>query len=249
MKAISVNGITKTGKTTVCECIISGLKKRGYSVGSVKEIHYDKFKIDTPETTNTNRHKKAGAQLVTARGFYETDILYQEKLSIKQILEHYDYDYVILEGVSDCNVPRILTGKNYDDIIIKMDPKAIAVSGVIANTETGEIEGLPIINCLKEADKLVDFVMDNAFEPLPDFDEHCCTACGYTCGELAAKIAHGEETYDKCVLNNQSVELSVNGKNIPMVPFVQRILKNSVVGVVSELEGYNSTQEIKVKIK
>ena len=30
-------------------------------------------------------------------------------LPIFDILKHYDHDYVILEGVTDCNVPRIIT--------------------------------------------------------------------------------------------------------------------------------------------
>ncbi|MEG0019166.1 MAG: molybdopterin-guanine dinucleotide biosynthesis protein MobB, partial [Oscillospiraceae bacterium] len=67
MRIFTVRGITKSGKTTTIEKVISELKKRGYSVGSVKEIHYKQFKID-PEGTNTDRHKKAGSELVTARG-------------------------------------------------------------------------------------------------------------------------------------------------------------------------------------
>ena len=97
MKAIAVNGITKSGKTTVCETIIKGLRQRGYAVGSVKEIHFESFAIDPDPNTNTNRHRAAGSQLVTARGMYETDILYQSMLSMEEILRHYNHDYVILE--------------------------------------------------------------------------------------------------------------------------------------------------------
>lgn len=71
MKVFSVYGITKSGKTTTIENIIRELKRRGYTVGSVKEIHYEKFAIDT-EGTNTDRHRRAGAEPVTARGHFET---------------------------------------------------------------------------------------------------------------------------------------------------------------------------------
>ena len=36
-------------------------------MGSVKDIHFEAFAIDTPGT-NTYRHRQAGAELVTARG-------------------------------------------------------------------------------------------------------------------------------------------------------------------------------------
>ena len=85
MKVFSVVGITQSGKTTTIENIIKELRGRGYSVGSVKEIHFEEFAIDT-EGTNTFRHKEAGSQLVTARGNYETDMLFQEKLHIDRLL-------------------------------------------------------------------------------------------------------------------------------------------------------------------
>ena len=62
MKVIAINGITKTGKTTACEVIIDGLRKRGYSVGSVKEIHFEKFKIDPDNSNNTNRQPRRAAR-------------------------------------------------------------------------------------------------------------------------------------------------------------------------------------------
>ena len=48
MKLFSVIGITKSGKTTTIENIIRELRKRRYTVGSVKEIHFEAFAIDTP---------------------------------------------------------------------------------------------------------------------------------------------------------------------------------------------------------
>lgn len=249
MKVIAINGITKSGKTTVCEKVIAGLTSRGYTVGSVKEIHFEQFKIDPNESTNTNRHKKAGSKLVTARGMYETDILYQEMLPIDEILRHYNYDYVILEGVTDCNVPRIITAHNEAEVLERIDCRAVAVSGVIANSGVKEIEGLPVIHTFEETEKLVDFVEKTAFEPLPNFDFECCGKCGYTCRELTGLIAKGKKTHSDCVLNQAKITLKINGNEIPMVPFVQNILKNSVMGVVSELNGFDKNSEIEVKFK
>ncbi len=48
MKVLTVTGLSGSGKTTVIENLIKELKRRGYSIGSVKEIHYEAFAIDTP---------------------------------------------------------------------------------------------------------------------------------------------------------------------------------------------------------
>lgn len=120
MKVVSVIGITDSGKTTTIENIIKELRLRNYTVGTVKEIHFHNFKMDV-EGTNTDRHKKAGSQLVTARGENETDILFQEKLSIAKILSFYNHDYVILEGVREISIPKILTAHNINGIEDRLD--------------------------------------------------------------------------------------------------------------------------------
>lgn len=254
MKAIAVNGTHHTGKTCVCEAIIAGLRARGYSVGSVKEIHFEGFKIDPDETNNTNRHRLAGSQQVTARGVCETDILYQSKLPILQILSHYDYDYVVLEGVTDCNAPRILTA-NEDiqnatrEVQERKDGRVVAVSGKVSNLGVKELCGLPVFHTFDDAQALVDLVEKVAYAPLPDFDPACCSCCGSSCREFAGKVAQGQAQREDCVLERQAVELTVDGVAVPMVPFVQAILGNAVRGVASELQGYNANGEICVRIK
>lgn len=249
MKVIAVNGITKSGKTTVCEALISALTARGYSVGSVKEIHFEQFKIDPDQSTNTNRHKAAGSQLVTARGMYETDILYQSMLPIEQILAHYEQDFVILEGVSDCNCPRIITAHNQAEVEERIDCRAVAVAGVISNSGAKEICGLPVFNPLTEAEALADFAEKVAFTPLPDFDPDCCSKCGYTCRELTGRIIAGQAKRRDCVLIEQETELYINGKYIQMVPFVQDVLGKAIRAIAGTLDGYLDNSEVVVKIK
>jgi molybdopterin-guanine dinucleotide biosynthesis protein B len=249
MKAIAISGITMSGKTTVCETIISGLRKRGYSVGSVKEIHYEDFKIDPEPSSNTYRHREAGSQLVCARGMYETDILYPSKLPIGEVLKHYDHDFVILEGVSDCNVPRIITAHSEQEVEERMDERTVLVSGVIANSGITQVHGLPVINALKAPEELVDFVVRHAFEPLPSFDPKCCSACGHTCRELAGLIAHGKSKRKDCVLTSQKIDLLIDGQPVQMVPFVQNVLQNAVMGVIKELSGFSSGSDIEVKFR
>ncbi|AOT69552.1 molybdopterin-guanine dinucleotide biosynthesis protein B [Geosporobacter ferrireducens] len=171
MRVISVIGITDSGKTTTIENIIKELKRRGYTVGTVKEVHFHNFKMDV-EGTNTDRHRKAGAQLVTARGEYETDILYQEKLSIHKILSFYTQDFVILEGVRDTSVPKILTAHDIKGIEDRLDETVFAISGRIS-AQTAQYKGLPAINAMTDVEKLVDLIEERACGFFPDRKEAC----------------------------------------------------------------------------
>lgn len=216
-------------------------------MGSVKDIHFEKFAMDV-EGTNTDRHKKAGSQLVTARGMYETDILFQERISMDKLLRFYDHDFVILEGVTDINAPRIITAINEEDVDNKYDELAFCISGVISNTEIKEYNGLPVISSIDHIEELVDLVEKKVYERLPDFPPECCDACGSSCRELGSKILKGEAKREDCKILNAKVQLLVDNNKIQIVPFVENILTNAVLGVVKELEGYKKGKEIKVII-
>lgn len=246
MKLFSVFGISLTGKTTTIENIIKELKKRRYSVGTVKEIHYEDFAIDK-EGTNTYRHSQAGAEPVTARSYYETDILYKKRLSLDKILRNYSQDYVILEGVEKGNFPKIITAKDTQELDERLDDMVFAISGKIAD-EMDEYKGIPVINGITETAQLVDLIEEKVFEKLPDFPADCCTACGFSCRKLGKKILKGEAKRSDCVISDTNTKLYINGNEIDMVPFVQRLLYNAVQGVVSELEGYYKGAEIKIEI-
>lgn len=162
LKIISVLGITNSGKTMTIENIIKELKKRSYTVGSVKNIHFEAFKMDV-EGTNTYRHREAGATQVTAWGKYETDILFQEKLSLQKILSFYDHDYVILEGVNESWVPKILTAHDIKGIEDKLDNSVVAISGRISAQIT-EYKGLPAINSLTNIEDLVNLIEEKSLD-------------------------------------------------------------------------------------
>ena len=246
MRVFSVFGITQSGKTTTIENVIRELRKRRYSVGSVKEIHFEQFAMDK-EGTNTYRHRMAGSELVTARGYKETDILFQRMLSVDEILRFYHHDFVVLEGVADCNVPKIVTAHNTAEVDERMDGTVFAISGKIANGLT-EYKGIPVINAVENTEGLVDLIEKKVFERLPDFPPGCCGACGYSCRELGIRILKGEAKREDCVLSDSKIKLFIDGREIDMVPFVQRILYNSVEGVVKELEGYKKGARVEIRM-
>ena len=217
MKVFTVVGTSGSGKTTVIEKVVAELARRGYRVGSVKEIHFEAFEIDPAPASNTHRHRSAGAALVTARGYRETDVLYPEKLPMREILRHYrGYDWVALEGVDDLPVPAVLC------TLDKMREGAICVSGRLG-AQASEFEGLPAFNVLEDAGALCDFLEAR----VPDYLE-----------------CYDPEDDDP----GADVTLRVDGREIRMVPFVQKILRNAVLGVVQELEGYEEGVEVEVRV-
>ena len=245
MNVFSVVGYSKSGKTTTIEAVISELKRRGYSVGSVKDIHFEQFAIDT-EGTNTHRHKMAGSELVTARGLNETDILYQERLPIETIAEYYHKDYLVLEGVREANVPVILTADSMEDLDERYDGRVFLVSGKIAD-RIDTYKNVDAISALEDVAAVVDRIEATTFPMLPDFDPKCCSACGYSCRDLCTRIVAGQSSYNDCIIRHTELKLTMGGKDIKMVPFVQRLLQNTLEGLVSELDGYEPGTSIQIE--
>lgn len=213
MRVIMVKGFSKTGKTTTVTAIIKELRKRGYSVGTVKDIHYQGFSMDT-EGTDTEQHARAGAVRVAALGERETDILFSRRMEIDALLKYYKEDFVILEGDSGADCPAIVTARTPDDIERRMTGRVVAVSGVISG-QLKEYKGLPVINCMEEVEKMADLIENVTAKEKEEAD----------------------------------VVLTIDGVEIPMVPFVKNTLKNVVTGAVRALDGYEEGKEITVRVK
>lgn len=212
MRIIMIKGFSKTGKTTTVELLIRELRRRGYTVGTIKDIHYEDYRADVPGT-DTFRHRESGAYRVTALGPGDTAIMMDSRMDPEAILKYYKEDFIVLEG--DCRIkcPTIITGRTEDDIDRRMCGEAIAISGVIAGKKR-EYRGLPVIDARKEVERLADMV------------------------EKAT------EKYQEDI----EVQLLIDGKEISMVPFVQKTIANVVIGAVKALDGYEDGKEIVIKI-
>jgi len=169
-------------------------------------------------------------------------------LPVAKILDFYerDYDWVVMEGVADIPIPTIVTASNEDSLADKWSEMAFCVSGRIsANIE--EYNGVPAIDATTQIERLVDLIELKVYDRLPNFPPECCTACGMTCVEFASAVLHGKKRRDECAAN-RGAELLINGRQINMVPFVQNILRNATIGVVSELDGYMPGCKIEIRL-
>ncbi len=162
MKIIVVKGYKKTGKTTTCTQLIGELVRRGYSVGSSKDTHFEGFAMDRPGT-DSHRHACAGASTVIISGPEETDVLYQRRVEIRDLLHLYTEDWVVCEGGIGLQVPNVVTGKTTEDLDRRMDENTIAFAGIIAGDLT-QYRDLPVISAVTEIEKLTDLIEDSCVD-------------------------------------------------------------------------------------
>lgn len=162
MRIVSVKGYKKTGKTTTCVRIIEELIRRGYSVGSAKNTHSGEFTMDQ-EGTDSCRHADAGASTVIISGPKETDVLYRRRVEIRDLLDRYTEDFVVVEGSGGLDVTNIVTGKTREDLEERRDENTIAFSGIIAG-RLDAYDGLPVIDATREIVRLVDLIEERSTE-------------------------------------------------------------------------------------
>lgn len=156
MRVVMVKGFSKTGKTTTVNLLIEELRRRGYSVGTIKDIHYEGYRADTPGT-DTDKHRCSGAYRVTALGPSDTAIIMDSRMKPEAVLKYYKEDFIILEGDCGIKCPTIITGRTTEDIDRRMCEEAFAFSGIISG-EMSEYNGLPVVDARKEAGRLADMV-------------------------------------------------------------------------------------------
>lgn len=215
MKIISVVGTKDTGKTTLVVKIIKELVNRGFKVGTIKHMHHS-FDV---EGRDTWKHKEAGAELVIGSAD-ETFFLINQKLDIENLLTRSEcllnLDFMVIEGLKYSNYAKVSVSDFEDEFTIsKVNAKEIDDKG------------------LKE---LVDLIEERAYGILPYMD---CKDCGFdSCKDMAIAAAKGETTEQVCVMKKmKEIELKVDGKPIPMNPFVQTFVQNTTLGMISSLRG------------
>ncbi len=163
MKIFTIIGYTNSGKTTTLIEIIKELVTRGYNVNSVKHVHIANFTIDT-EGKDSWRHCEAGASITAVRGDNETAIIYKKALNVKELLPHFNSDFLVLEGFSEEKlVPKILCAKNLTDLDEKCEETVFVISGIISS-EIKEFKGINVVNGLTNIKELVDLIEKNAID-------------------------------------------------------------------------------------
>jgi len=248
MKALAVIGYHHTGKTTLVCTLIKQLTALGYSVASVKDIHAEGFRVDVPGK-NTAKHAEAGSKMVFAKGLQDSGLLFPRSISLKEMLPYLSADFLIIEGMKEAPVPKLVcaeTTPQWDELI---DETTIGLSGMLADSHKS-YKGLPVFCLQHNLQELTDLVISKSFEILPLSDPECCSACGKTCFQMAKDIVQGHARRSDCVLDgSKELILSVGGKETVIVPFVQKIMREVILALVDNLKDIDPKGEINIKIK
>jgi molybdopterin-guanine dinucleotide biosynthesis protein B len=217
---IAVVGSRHSGKTTTTEAIVKGLTKKGYKIATAKHIHQPDFTIDT-KGRDTWRHTKAGAQTTIAVAQNELTTITKTnttKLTLKDITRNIppNTDVIILEGfrgltAQDLTVPKIVTAKNKTEIneAQHVFKPILAFSTPLPKQKTDTTK-TPEINVLKEPEKLIN-IIDQRTSPI---------------------IKKRRET-------QEAVNIEINGETLPLNPYVQKVTRNVLLGIISTLKGTN----------
>jgi len=217
MAMIAVVGSRQSGKTTAVETLVQGLTKRGYRVATVKHIPEVNFTIDT-EGKDTWRHARAGASIVISVAPHELATIKKvdtSRYGLEEIVREYgkDVEIIVLEGFrklvgQDPAVPKIVAVKAVDEVSEASSRyKPILTFVGPIPTEAARLE-IPYVDVLKEPDRLVDMV-----------DER-----------LAALVRKRRE-------RKEVLSVQIDGNVLPLKPFVQRIVRNTILSMVSTLKG------------
>jgi molybdopterin-guanine dinucleotide biosynthesis protein B len=231
LKLVGLVGFKASGKTTLAVKLAQELTNRGNKVAVVKHAPEGIDILDK----DTDKHKKA-AQTVAAISENESALFFPGKHSLENMLKYLQSDYVIVEGFKqEKTFPKILCLKEKSDMKKLSDRLEIAAVGNFSGLN------IPVIN---DINKLCDLIEQKAFK-LPDLD---CGECGYsTCFELAKEIVEGKKTISDCKALLPDIKIKIDQTLLPLNPFAQEIIRNTIKGMLSSLKGYTAGN-IKIEI-
>jgi molybdopterin-guanine dinucleotide biosynthesis protein B len=224
---VAVVGSSNSGKTTAVEALIKGLTKKGYTVASAKHIPAPDFTIDT-EGKDTWRYAKAGASAVLSVAPNELTAIKKvdtTEYSLEQVIAEFpEVDIIILEGFKgligqNTSVPKLVTAKTVNEITAALE-RYKNILAFVTSIPDGKVETeIPFIDALQEPEKLVDLVNNKV-------------------AVLVEKKRKREE----------KITIQLDEKFLPLGDFVQAIIRNAVLAMVSSLKGVKIKGEEKVSV-
>ncbi len=226
MKVFQIIGYKNTGKTTLLTKILNNLSNDNNKIAVMKNTHNTDVQDKNSDSEIIYRNNASEVLLQTPEDIY-TKKPHVKFINILRKYKKKNYDYFIIEGLKEKKLPRI-----------------------VCNTEKNRMEKVYLINLISKCDFNPDtdnFNFDNyssltevikIIKNLPDFPAGLnCMKCNKTCIELYSDKYKGKKA--ECVVEKKgNVEIIINDKNIPLQPFVKNLVKNTVMGLLKNLKGY-----------
>lgn len=260
---IAVIGYKKSGKTTVAESIISILQQYHLKVAAVKHTHEEAFSIDS-KNRDSGRFSSAGAQTIAIIAPNEFVLINKKSITYNSIIKElngYAYDAIVLEGFKnealiDPSIHNILCVRNLEELqefrkSVKGEIMMVCSLKTIDDNITIIGQNTSLLKSLLS--KVVDqrIKINSIVKQLPGLD---CKKCGYSsCYNLAEAISKGNVSYRTCTVLNtstsQNIELQINHSIIPLQPFVAKIMRSTLLGLILNLKGVSIKGNEKITLK
>ena len=263
---IAVIGRKKSGKTSLIKSLIKSLKAVGYNVMSAKHVDVKGFTIDS-EGTDTWWHSKMGANPVVCISESETAVIYKDGESTFGLDELLVYarkpkDLILMEGFSRWILENEDVGKI---VMVKDESECEEYSKKVKEPVicfcSYFIGGREKILAAEEdfeeiLGKVRSFIEDRRriYEILDQLPGLNCGKCSYgSCLGLAKAVHTGEASLDDCTVRSsrkgQRCVILIDGKEVPVVPFVSEIIGKAVLAMVSTLKGVDIEGGERVEVK
>jgi molybdopterin-guanine dinucleotide biosynthesis protein B len=242
MKVIGITGYKKSGKTTLTLKLSDELTKRGYKVAVVKHTNED---LDLGNS-DTSKYKEVLTQ-VAAITPKEVVFFLKNKKNLEEIIKYFEADIILIEGFKKKKTfPKIVCLKEESEKAELFDGLQLCTAGFVSKEVNEKLCDFNILND-EDIKKIAEMAINKSFK-LPNLN---CGECGYQdCYGLAREIVKGNKTLDDCSSLEPSTLVKVDGKIISMNPFISKIVKNTIIGLLSSLKGFiKGDIEIKIKQK
>jgi len=240
MKAVGIVGYKKSGKTTLLLRLSEELISRGYRVAAMKHISGTVDKINS----DSDKYKMHLSQVAVIDS-KESILFLNGKKRIDDLLHYLEADIVLIEGFkSEKTYPKIVCLREEKDKKSLFDGLELCTASLLPLNDSQKISEYSILND-EDIKSMAEIIIEKAFK-LPNLN---CGACGFPdCYTFAKEIQKGNKTIKDCLSLNSEVVATADGEQIPMNPFVSKIVKNAIYGLLSPLKGFKEGN-IEIKIK
>lgn len=158
-KIFGITGWKNAGKTTLTECVVRELTKRGYKISTIKHAHHS-FDIDK-EGTDSYRHREAGAGEVAIVSFNRWALMHELRDTTEPSLDEIvsrmaPCDLIIVEGYKSDKHPKIEVRRKDSPTQLPLNAEEYSIAA-IATDEALKGQTVPVLD-LNNISAISDFI-------------------------------------------------------------------------------------------
>jgi molybdopterin-guanine dinucleotide biosynthesis protein B len=236
-KVVGIIGYQNSGKTTLTRALARELTSRGHQVAVIKHLSHH---LDLP-----GKDTAMLGEVVEQVGFISpqgSGIFWTKSLGLEDVIPYLEADVILVEGFkTERTFPKIVCLRGQADDMDLFDGLAICAVGPADQLERLDVPSVGGLGTLllsrDDVGKIADLVARNAFK-LPSLD---CGACGHErCYDMAREVVAGTASVEDCISLQPSTEVRVDGRTLPMNPFISSIVRGTILGLLSALKGFRN---------